>query len=81
MGCYIDPSDTYGGNCWWWLRSPGNCPENAAFAHCYGFVSDDGGGVDYRSLGVRAALRLICHPMYGKMQEQFPRKKEKHFFR
>ncbi len=58
MGCYIDPSDTYGGNCWWWLRSPGNCPENAAFAHYYGFVSDDGGAVDYRSLGVRAALRL-----------------------
>lgn len=58
MGCYIDRSDIYEGNCWWWLRSPGNCPENAAFAHYYGFVSDDGGGVDYRSFGVRAALQL-----------------------
>ncbi len=58
MGVYTDSSEAYKGNCWWWLRSPGNISENAAFVHYYGFVSDDGGGVDYRSFGVRAALNL-----------------------
>lgn len=58
MGVYTDSSEAYKGNCWWWLRSPGNISENAAFVHYYGFVSDDGDGVDYRSFGVRAALNL-----------------------
>lgn len=41
-GAYVNETDGY---CWWWLRSPGNFQERAAFVDCYGLVSEVGDDV------------------------------------
>ena len=58
MGTWSSTSDAYKGNCWWWLRSPGNRTGYAANVSYVGNVNDDGGIVDNSHEGVRAALNL-----------------------
>ena len=42
----------------WWLRSPGNFDDNAAYVDGSGWVSDSGSGVDFDLVGIRPALWL-----------------------
>ena len=42
--------------CWWWLRSPGNSPRNAASVNHHGSVRDDGTDVANEYVPVRPAL-------------------------
>ena len=58
MGTWSNPDDMYKGNCWWWLRSPGDFTDYAAYVNCYGYVHDYGNYVYYISDGVCAALNL-----------------------
>ena len=44
------------GNCWWWLRSPGNYQFNAARVLSYGDVYEYGGYVNVDTTAVRPAL-------------------------
>ncbi len=57
MGTY-SYSGSYNGNCWWWLRSPGDWTSGAADVDCSGCVLYNGGSVDLIDGGVRAALNL-----------------------
>ncbi len=45
-----------GGNCWWWLRSPGDNPYNAARVNFDGYISDSGNSVNSSSRAVCPAL-------------------------
>ena len=56
MGVY----NTIGGSncCWWWLRSPGNSPYNAASVNYGGGVNDFGNSVNDVDYAVRPALHL-----------------------
>ena len=52
-GAYVSSSN---GNCWWWLRSPGNCQDSAASVHRGGDVYVRG-DIVYNDIGaVRPAL-------------------------
>ena len=42
MGTYSSTSDGYKGNCWWWLRSPGDSADYAAHVIYYGYVNNYG---------------------------------------
>ena len=44
------------GNCWWWLRSPGNYSNHAAYVYVVGSVSAYGYSVDLDDDAVRPAL-------------------------
>lgn len=44
------------GNCWWWLRSPGDYQINAAYVYIYGDVDDCGDYVLNDFIAVRPAL-------------------------
>ena len=44
------------GNCWWWLRSPGDDSDDAACVGCGGSVGDRGCGVSSDDGAVRPAL-------------------------
>ena len=46
----------YDGNCWWWLRSPGNGSNYAAVVDYVGVVSSDGVEVNGDLVAVRPAL-------------------------
>ena len=46
------------GYCWWWLRSPGDAQDNAAYVNDDGDVDDDGNYVTDVSLAVRPAFWL-----------------------
>lgn len=50
--CY----ENCGGDCGWWLRSPGLNQSSAAFVNEYGWASYDGIGVEYGWAAVRPAL-------------------------
>ena len=52
-GAYVSSSN---GNCWWWLRSPGNDQDDAAYVSNVGDVSESGNAVSYVSGAVRPAL-------------------------
>ena len=52
-GAYVNSSN---GNCWWWLRSPGNYQGCAATVHDGGGVGESGYGVNRASSAVRPAL-------------------------
>ncbi len=58
MGTWSGTSDVYKGNCWWWLRSPGESTKYAAYVFGYGYVNDRGRSVFPSNDGVRAALNL-----------------------
>ena len=56
---YCDAKGAYSainGNCWWWLRSPGNYFYYASFVNSDGFVNHYGGHVDYDDRAVRPAM-------------------------
>ena len=44
------------GNCWWWLRSPGNGPIRAAYVGSFGDISENGDLVYFDLIAVRPAL-------------------------
>ncbi len=46
-GAYAATGDTYAGNCWWWLRSPGSNIFYAAYVYNYGIVYRIGDDVSY----------------------------------
>ena len=46
----------YGGNCYWWLRSPGNYQSTAAYVDISGDVNEDGHYVYLANFAVRPAL-------------------------
>ena len=46
----------YGGNCWWWLRSPGYQQGNAAYVLSHGNVSGAGDYVNSDHYAIRPAL-------------------------
>lgn len=58
MGTWSNTSDVYKGNCWWWLRSPGDLAHNASHTHHYGFVNRYGRYVSNGDDGMRVALHL-----------------------
>ncbi len=58
MGTYSNTYDEYKGNCFWWLRSPGNFASYAADIHYNGSVYQYSDLVEYIIVGVRAALNL-----------------------
>ena len=47
---------SFNGICWWWLRSPGDCQDDAATVGCSGGVGEDGFDVDGRYGADRPAL-------------------------
>ena len=51
-------SSDYTGNCWWWLRSMGAYPSDAAIVGSNGYVYDNGRDVDDDDSGCRPALNL-----------------------
>ena len=50
------------GNCWWWLRSPGDTQLSVASVNIDGDVVSDGYGVYYAYLAVRPALWVDLEP-------------------
>ena len=56
QGVWTSSSGTYAGNCWWWLRSPGNLQTYAAVVRYDGYVRDYGNGVYGSDDAVRPAL-------------------------
>lgn len=56
QGARASSSDTYEGNCWWWLRSPGYYRRNAAFVYNGGCVYEGGYDVSSDYIAVRPAL-------------------------
>ncbi len=60
MGAYSSTDSSYAGNCWWWLRSPGNSSDNAAHVDYHGYVYSNSydGSVNYTGLAARPALHL-----------------------
>ncbi|MCR5336482.1 MAG: DUF6273 domain-containing protein [Synergistes sp.] len=55
--CYAQGARSGGnGNCWWWLRSPGDDSSLAAFVYDVGSVYNRGNYVDSRNNAVRPAL-------------------------
>lgn len=44
--------------CWWWLRSPGGCPENAAEVGSYGYLSFNGTIVTEEARALRPVIRV-----------------------
>lgn len=53
QGAYVNSSN---GNCWWWLRSPGNYRDGAAGIHSDGVISYGGHGVGNAGDCVRPAM-------------------------
>ena len=49
-------ASTWNGNCWWWLRSPGDDPKDAALVGLDGRIHDDGSIVDGDIYAVCPAL-------------------------
>ena len=47
--------------CFWWLRSPGRNQDNAAYVEAGGSLYLYGCDINYVSLAVRPALRIICN--------------------
>ena len=58
MGTYSSTSASYVGNCWWWLRSPGDHSDIATKVDHDGWVYRNNVIVGYGSHGVRPALNL-----------------------
>ncbi|GEM_PF-766873 len=58
MGAYCATSDDYRGNCWWWLRSPGDFSNSAASVGYYGSVPHGGYNVSNYFDAVRPALHI-----------------------
>ena len=52
-GAYADSSN---GNCWWWLRSPGDLQNIAAFVRNGGGINEGGYSVNCDDIAVRPAL-------------------------
>ena len=46
------------GDCYWWLRSPGNNAIDAAYVDNYGNVNSNGSNVNDDNIAVRPALWL-----------------------
>ena len=46
----------FGCGCWWWLRSPGDDSESAAYVYPSGVIHDNGDGVYDCTVAVRPAL-------------------------
>ena len=60
-GCYVDDYfslPTGENTCWWWLRSPGDISNYAAYAYIDGYIGQIGFGVNYRRVCVRPAFWL-----------------------
>ena len=55
-GAWTSDEDDYYGNGWWWLRSPGNLGDSAAFVYNDGVVGGRGDSVDVDRGLVRPAL-------------------------
>ena len=55
---YKGSTDSSIGNCWWWLRSPGDYGNYAVYANCYGRADGFGIYTGYKNCGVRPALKL-----------------------
>ena len=49
-------SEWWANNCWYWLRSPGQYPNYAAYVYRHGYVSYDYDGIDYMTGVVRPAI-------------------------
>lgn len=58
MGAFTVGSGAYEGNCYWWLRSPGEDDRCAVSVECVGHVVRDGDYVDYDRIAVRPAFNL-----------------------
>lgn len=43
-------------DCWYWLRSPGNTLDSAAFSYSSGLINEMGFYVDYNKIGIRPAM-------------------------
>ena len=62
-GAYaITSTNWYAGNCWWWLRSPGDNQGNATSVSDIGYVIDIGISVNDGSSAVRPALWIAVNP-------------------
>ncbi len=59
QGAYVDSSN---GNCWWWLRWPGNMLYTAAVVNPGGGVSERGQSVDLCDGAVRPAFWINLEP-------------------
>ena len=55
--CWTTSNDSYAGNCWWWLRSPGYSSDKARVDYD-GWGGSYGGSVSDDDYGVRPALNL-----------------------
>ena len=55
--CYAQGEyESINGNCFWWLRSPGDLSDYATYVHDDGYVDNYGNYVDYGKNAVRPAL-------------------------
>ena len=61
-GAYVNSSN---GNCYWWLRSPGQRQNIVAGVDNGGVVRGDGHSVDYANLAVRPALWIDLNYLYN----------------
>lgn len=59
-GCWTDTMDDYYGNCWWWLRSPGDYQYWAAGVTSEGNVDVNGFRVDLDNRAVRPVMWIEC---------------------
>jgi len=60
---------------WWWLRSQGDNPNNAAIVNNDGSVNSNGNNVNNDN-GVRPALALIARSLKPMREDQRTRTKE-----
>lgn len=59
MGAEASENEDYLGNCWWWLRSPGDVEYDVAGIESHGVVINWGHVADYTpQAGVRPAIKL-----------------------
>ena len=54
---------TNNGSCWWWLRSPGRNPFNAAYIHYFGNIIERGVDVN-RGNGVSIDYGAVCPALW-----------------
>ena len=57
---------TNNGSCWWWLRSPGRNPFNAAYVHYFGNIIDRGIDVN-RGNGVSIDYGAVCPALWFEL--------------
>ncbi|MCI8951407.1 MAG: hypothetical protein HFG49_15475 [Lachnospiraceae bacterium] len=75
-GAYTNVISAYAGNCWWWLRSPGNYADRATPVTSDGYIHRHGHYVYQNSAAVVPALHInLSSDLWSEAKEEGKQKK------